>query len=66
MDISDSESESLRTTGAFEDFRSPVMTEVDGLAGCSLWGWVDDGTLFVGGTGAVRELDWNGGKASSM
>lgn len=60
VDKSDSESLSLRTTGAFVDFRSPVMIEVDGLAGCSLWEWDVDGTA------AVRELDWSGGKASSM
>jgi hypothetical protein len=36
------------------------MVEVDGLAGCDLWEWDVDGTA------AVRELDWNGGKASSM
>jgi hypothetical protein len=44
VDKLDSESLSLRTTGAFEDFRRPVMIEVDGLAGC------DE-------TAAVRELD---------
>jgi len=60
VDKSDSESLSLRTTAALEDFRSPVTIEVDGLAGCGLWEWDVDGTA------AVKELDWNDGKASSM
>jgi len=62
----DSESDSLRTTGAFEGFRSPVTAEGDGLAACSLWKWDEDGTLLVGVTAVVRELDWNGEKASSI
>lgn len=60
MDKLDSESVSLIIMGVFEDFRSPVTIEADGLVGCSLWEWVVDGTA------AVREPDWNGGKASSM
>lgn len=59
MDKSDSESVSLRTMGVFEDFRSPVMLEVVGLAGCGLW------ERDVDGTAAAKEPDWNDGKASS-
>lgn len=66
MGKSDSESESLITTGAFEVFRSLVMTEVDGLVDFNSWEWEHDGLVFVDGTTGVRELDWIVGKASSM
>ena len=59
MDKSDSDSVSLRTMGVFEDFRSPVMLEVVGLASGGLW------ERDVDGTAAVKEPDWHGGKPSS-
>ena len=59
MDKPDSESVLLRTMGVFEDFGSPFIFEVIGLACCGLW------ERDVDGTGAVEEPDWNDGRASS-